>query len=220
MEWTRFGSDGPDFHIPNLESLELRACTFTSEVGFKWILAHRSTLQSLKFDDCAILYCLQTPPDNPFISQTLAKKVEIKHGLKMGLCQLRWQEWFHKFRAGLPNLTNFQFGSSRIRAPGEEGPVSEAERVNGPRFGQKAKFLLGLFPDRYLEMKQNLEEAPWILDPPAETYKKRPQCDKADLVALRLLLKHTKQYVDENSTSDHAGYVENLLGRIRPRGDE
>jgi hypothetical protein len=203
--------------IPHLESLELRGCTFTSDLELKWILEHKNTLRSLKFDDCAILHCLQMDLGNSFDSRSRAQKVEKKDGLKMQLCQIRWQEWFHKIRAGLPHLNDFQFGSSRIRAPGEEGPVFESERVKGPRFEQKPKFLFGLFPDRYLEMKQALERAPWILDPPVRKYKKRPQCDKADVVALRLLVKHTRQHVEENSTSSHAGYVEDLLGHVKPR---
>jgi hypothetical protein len=68
-------------------------------------------------------------------------------------------------------------------------------------------------------MNQTLQSAPWIVDRPAKKYKKRPKCDKADVVALRLLLKHTKQYVEENATSDHAGYVEDLIGHVKPRED-
>jgi hypothetical protein len=38
------------------------------------------------------------------------------------------------------------------------------------------------------------------------------------VVALRLLLKHTKQLgVEENATSDRAGYVEDLLGHVKPQ---
>lgn len=54
--------------------------------------------------------------------------------------------------------------------------------------------------------------------PVAKKYKKRPTCDKADVVALRLLLKHTKHLgVEENATSDHTGYVVDLLGHVKPR---
>jgi hypothetical protein len=222
VEWTRFGNYvGRDrILLPNLESLELGGCTFISDLELNWILAHKNTLRSRKFDDCAIIYCLQMGLDNDFANLSRATRVETKGNMRLQLFHSQWQEWFHKFRAGLPHLNDFQFGSSRIHAPGEQGPPAEffqSERVKGPRFEQKPKFLMGLFPDGYLEMKQNLIIAPWIVDPVARTYKKRPTCDKADVVALRLLLKHTKQLgVEENATSDHAGYVQNLLGHVKP----
>lgn len=39
-------------------------------------------------------------------------------------------------------------------------------------------------------------------------------------MALRLFLEYTKHYAEENSTSDFAGYVENLLGLVTPQDDE
>jgi hypothetical protein len=74
--------------IPHLESLELRGCTFTSDLELKWILEHKNTLRSLKFDDCAILHCLQMDLGNSFDSRSRAQKVEKKDGLKMQLCQI------------------------------------------------------------------------------------------------------------------------------------
>jgi hypothetical protein len=222
VEWTRFGNYmGTDrLTLPNLESLELRECTFFSDLELKWILAHKDTLRSLTFDDCAMLYCLQMDLDNEFASRSFWPRGDTKGNVNMMFSYTRWQGWFHKFRAALPHLNDFQFGSSRIRAPGERVPPAdffESERVKGPCFEQKPKFLLGLFPDRYLELKQNLKIAPWVVDPVAKKYKKRPTCDKADVVALRLLLKNTKQLnAEENATSDHTVYVEDLLGHVKP----
>ncbi|GLI72680.1 hypothetical protein PoHVEF18_000861 [Penicillium ochrochloron] len=223
VEWTRFGNyvSRDQNLLPNLESLELGGCTFISDLELNWILAHKNTLRSLKLDDCAMIYYLQMDLDNDFANLSRATRAETKGNVRLQFFHSRWQEWFHKFRAGLPHLNDFQFGNSWIRAPGEEGPPAaffQSERVKGPRFEQKPKFLLGLFPDRYLEIKQNLIIAPRIVDPVSSTYKKRPTCDKVDVVALRLLPKHTKQLgVEENATSDHAGYVEDLLGHVKPR---
>lgn len=219
MEWVRFGYIREDIFRPNLESLEMCGCTFFSDFELKLILRLKHSLRSLKFDDCEIIHCLRLDPGNPVESRSNAWNVAKKAGLKLQIGATRWHEWFDKFRASLLHLSSFQFGSSRIRDPREEGPVFESERVKGPRFGEQPKFLLGLFPDRYLEMEQKIMAAPWVLDPPNRTYKKRPQCDEADQFALSLLLEYTKQQVDVNCTSDHAGYVEDLLGHVKPCED-
>lgn len=57
--------------IPNLESIELCGYTFISDLELDWILAHKNTPRSLKFDDCAIIYCLQMDLGNKFAARTL-----------------------------------------------------------------------------------------------------------------------------------------------------
>jgi hypothetical protein len=119
----------------------------------------------------------------------------------------------------LPHLKRFDFGSSRVRALGEEGPKFKSEASEGPKFGRVNKFLFGLFPDRYLEMKDGSVRAPWILKTRGQRpyYKEPPVADEPDLAMLRRLLEHTGQVVQENDKSSHASSVDSLIGWVETR---
>jgi hypothetical protein len=151
VEWTRFGNYvGRDQTLlPNLKSLELGGCIFISDLELNWILAHKNTLRSLKFDDCVMIYCLQMDLDNDFANLSRATRAETNGNVRLQFFHSRWQEWFHKFRAGLPHLNDFQFGSSRIRAPGEEVHLlssSSRRESEGSSFRAKAQVPARPFP--------------------------------------------------------------------------
>ncbi|KAF3384444.1 hypothetical protein F1880_002670 [Penicillium rolfsii] len=206
-----------ELHLPHLQSLELRSCGFTSSQSLVWILSHSDTLRSLKFDDCAIVYSMELAPGSKgeFGSQSI--DVGIVGGRVYQLYRLVWADWFQQLANGLPHLQRFDFGSSRIRAPGEIGPKFESETLEGPRFGHTNEFLFGIFPDRYLEMKDGAGETPWVLRivPSQRRFKEPPDVDQPDISALRQLLAITGQVVRESDISSHAAQVVDLIGSVK-----
>jgi hypothetical protein len=203
-------------HLPHLESLELRSCGFTNSSTLAWILNHKDTLRSLKFDDCAIIYSMELSPG----SNNEFNGVDIDMGIDGGrvyqLYKLRWPDWFQQLATDLPHLKQFDFGSSRVRAPGEWGPKFRSETLVGPKFGHTNEFLFGLFADRYLELKDGTGETPWMLRPMStlRVFAARPESDEDDIAALRQLLTVTGQVVRENDTSRHAVKVVELMGEV------
>lgn len=157
------GATALDIHLPLLESLELRSCGFTCNDTLNWIIKHGSTLLSLKFDDCAIIYCMELAVTSKAEPNSVCISTENEGGRVYQRYWLRLDIWFQALAYGLPHLKRFDFGSSRVRALGEEGPKFKSEASEGPKFGRVNKFLFGLFPDRYLEMKDGSVRAPWIL---------------------------------------------------------
>jgi hypothetical protein len=119
----------------------------------------------------------------------------------------------------LPQLKHFEFGSSRVRAAGEEGPFFQSERHDGPSFNVPSKFLFGLFPDRYLKLGEDTGCAccSWVLRNEPQQRPKRQGLilDTPDRDALRRLLQKIGQVVQEDADSDHAGYVRKLMGRVK-----
>jgi hypothetical protein len=205
-----------ELHLPHLQSLELRSCGFTSSQTLEWILSHSDTLRSLKFDDCAIIYSMELAPGSRADYLLDDINLGVEGGRVYQLYKLLWAAWFQRLARGLPHLQQFDFGSSRVRAPGERGPKFKSETLVGPRFGHTTDFLFGLFPDRYLEMKDGANEYPWVLRliSKLRKFEDRPVADEADISALRQLLAVTGQVVQENDTSNHAAKVVDLMGVI------
>lgn len=204
-----------DTQLPHLQSLELRGCGFTCSQPLLWILRHGDTLRSLKLDDCAIIYSLELVPKSK-AEECYQVKLEVDGGQVYQIYHAVWAHWFRQLANGLPHLRRLEVGSSRVRAPGEEGPKFQSEASVGPKFGHTNPFLFGLFPDRYLEMKVGTSDIPWILRPRGQgrKFKDRPESDEEDLVTLRRLLQVTGQMVRENDTSNHAARVNNLIGSV------
>ncbi|OOQ89298.1 hypothetical protein PEBR_27303 [Penicillium brasilianum] len=200
-----------------LEYLKLCGCGFTSDNTLSWILRHRGTLRSLKLEDCAIIFSMELGAWSPAEPKTAHVSIEF-NGSKVNQCyRILWATWFQATANGLPRLRQFQFGSSRVRAPGEIGPVFRSEIPEGPKFGHTNKFLFGFFPDRYLEMKDGEGNFPWALrQGPRRRRKARPAADEGDLTALRRLLESIGQVVRENDTSSHAASVNNFIGSVEP----
>ncbi|KAJ5433152.1 uncharacterized protein N7458_012308 [Penicillium daleae] len=213
------GAMALDIHLPLLESLELRSCGFTCNDTLNGIIKHGSTLLSLKFDDCAIIYCMELAVTSKAEPNSVCISTENEGGRVYQRYWLRWDIWFQALAYGLPHLKRFDFGSSRVRALGEEGPKFKSEASEGPKFGRVNKFLFGLFPDRYLEMKDGSVRAPWILKTRGQRpyYKEPPVADEPDLAMLRRLLEHTGQVVQENDKSSHASSVDSLIGCVETR---
>lgn len=141
----------------------------------------------------------------------------------MQVYETRWSKYFYRIKESL-HLRHFAFGSSRVRQPGEEGPVFDSELYVGPALRQpSAPFLFGLFRDRYLYMRDADPDCGWVLRTPSDKMKMPiwlRQANREDRDALRILLKHLRLKVDENATSNHAGYVERLIGRVKPEPEE
>ncbi|KAJ5370889.1 uncharacterized protein N7496_006981 [Penicillium cataractarum] len=201
--------------LPVLESLELRSCGFASDYTLSWILRHASTLRSLKLDDCAIIFSMELGPTGPAETETAHVVIDLKAGRVNQAYRLLWATWFQVIANGLPHLHQFEFGSSRVRAPGEIGPKFRSEISEGPTFGHTDQFLFGIFPDRYLEMKDGDGNTPWVLRRKSRSKcMARPAADEGDLAALRSLLERIGQVVRENDASSHAANVNNLIGSV------
>lgn len=201
--------------LPVLESLELRSCGFTSDYTLSWIIRHAATLRSLKLDDCAIIFSMELGPTGPAETETAHMAIDLNAGMVDQVYRLLWATWFQVIANRLPHLRHFEFGSSRVRAPGEIGPKFRSEISEGPTFGHTNQFLFGLFPDRYLEMKDGDEHTPWVLRRTSRRKcKARPAADEDDLAALRSLLERIGQVVRENDASSHAANVNNLIGSV------
>lgn len=208
---------GRNTELPHLQKLELRSCGFTNSEVLLWILRRGDTLRSLKFDDCAIIYSLELCPCSKPQDSSGQLTREIDGGRVYQLYNGLWAEWFRALGNGLPCLQRFEFGSSRVRAPGEIGPRFKSEASMGPKFGHTNQFLFGLFPDRYLEMKDGTLDIPWILRPLGRGRKfKDPPQSNEDESALRRLLQVIRQTVRENDTSSHAAKVRGLMGSVEP----
>lgn len=204
--------------FPQLESLELRGCAFTSDQQINWLLRHRK-LRSLVLDDCTIVYKLHLRDRNPQIEDCASVDLVIEQGGAMQEYQATWSQFFDRLNS-LTELRHFKFGSSRVRQRGEEGPVFESEHHAGPPLGQSAKFLLGLFPDRYLHLADGTAACQWVLRPPKESVI-RPYwvttSQEPDKAALVSLLKSLGQDIKWNDTSNHAGYVRDLIGKVKQK---
>lgn len=207
-----------DIFLPVLESLELRSCGFTSDYTLSWMLRHAATLRSLKLDDCAIIFSLELGPTGPAETETAHMAIDLNAGRVDQVYRLlwaTWATWFQVIANRLSHLRQFEFGSSRVRAPGEIGPKFRSEISEGPTFGHTNQFLFGLFPDRYLEMKDGDQNTPWVLRRKSRRKcKPRPAADEDDLAALRSLLERIGQVVRENDASSHAANVDNLIGSV------
>jgi hypothetical protein len=209
-----------DLFLPVLECLELRSCGFTSDNTLSWILRHGGTLRSLKLDDCAIIFSMELDATSPAETETAHVTIEFNGSKVNQRYWILWATWFQAMANGLPHLDQFQFGSSRFRAPGEIGPVFRSEIPEGPKFCHSNDFLFGLFPDRYLEMKDGEKDFPWALrQGPRRRRRARPAADEGDLAAIRLLLENIGQVVREIDTSCHAASVNNLIGSVEPLKD-
>lgn len=205
--------------LPELRTLELRGCGFTSDIQLEWLLRHKN-LCSLTLDDCAIVYKLTLRDRNPTKEPSNSVDLVIEKGHAVQEYKMRWSVFFSRLM-GLPGLRHFQIGSSRVRSPGEEGPDFKSESKEGPALRQpSAKFLFGLFPDRYLQMADGSPACEWVLRSPKETMA-TPEwlsnTQRTDRNALRVLLEYINQEVVENDESDHAGYVEKLVGKVKPK---
>lgn len=209
---------GSETKLPRLQSLELRSCGFTSNKALLWILHHGDMLRSLKLDDCAIIYAMELCPSSKAEESVIQISREIDGCRVYQIYTGLWAQWFRAMGNGLPFLRRFEFGSSRVRAPGEQGPRFKSEASVGPKFGCTNQFLFGLFPDRYLEMKDGTADIPWILRPLGRCRKFRdpPQSDEFDRRALRRLLQVIGQVVAEDVTSSHAAKVRDLMGFVEP----
>ncbi|CEJ58528.1 hypothetical protein PMG11_07182 [Penicillium brasilianum] len=219
---------GAVFHtglfLPFLESLELRGCAFTSDYQLSWITRHGRTLSALKLDDCAIVDRLVLWPRSSGevgidVSLASLRVVDNGRGGKVRLYNTRWAHYFDKMKEDLPQLKHFEFGSSRVRAAGEEGPFFQSERHDGPSFNVPSKFLFGLFPDRYVKLGEDsgCHCCSWVLQNEPQQLPKRQGLilDNPDRDALRRLLQKIGQVVQEDADSDHAGYVRKLMGRVK-----
>lgn len=213
------GYSTKDLHLPRLENLELRSCGFTNSRTLAWILSHSDTLRSLKFDDCAIIYSMELAPGSVSDYNLDDVNVGLQGGRVYQLYKVLWAFWFQSLASGLLHLQQFNIGSSRVRARGEQGPKFRSETLVGPKLGHTNDFLFGLFPDRYLEMKDGANEYPWVLRPMSKLRKfaERPDADQVDMTALRQLLAATGQVVQENATSNHVAKVVNLMGVVERR---
>lgn len=209
---------GSETKLPRLKSLELRSCGFTSTKVLLWILDHADTLRSLKLDDCAIIYSMELCPSSKAEESAIQISREVDGCRVYQMYTGLWEQWFRALVNGLPHLRRFEFGSSRVRAPGEQGPRFKSESSVGPKFGRTNQFLFGLFPDRYLEMKDGTADIPWILRPLGQRrkFKDPPQSDDVDCLALRHLLQVIGQAVEEDVTSSHAAKVRGLMGSVEP----
>lgn len=212
--------------FPWLESLELRGCGFTADCQLNWILRHSPTLRSLKFDDCAIVHRLVLWPTlrggrlaGDYRHEETSHIVDDGPKDKVRLYNTRWADYFDKMKENLRNLKQFEIGSSRIRALGEEGPSFQSEMFDGPSFNERSQFLFGLFPDRYLKMAERsaCTCCSWTLQNVQQERPKRQRLilDNSDRDALRALLHKTAQSVKENVDSNHAGYVRGLMGWVK-----
>lgn len=210
--------------FPFLESLELRGCVFTSDFQLHWINRHGRTLSSLKLDDCAIAdrFVLWPIPGGGIRIDCCHASLRVVDNGRSGQVRLyntRWAHYFDKMRENLPQLKHFEIGSSRVRAPGEEGPFFQSERHDGPPFNIPSRLLFGLFPDRYLKMSENAgcSCCSWLLRNEDHRRPKRQGLllDNPDRDALRRLLQKIGQVVTEDADSDHAGYVRKLMGRVK-----
>lgn len=205
--------------LPELRTLRLRGCGFTSDLQLDWLLRQKK-LYSITLDDCAIVYKLILGDRNPIKEPCNSVDMIIEKGSAVQEYQMRWGYYFNRLQT-LPALRQFNFGSSRVRQPGEEGPTFKSEWREGPAFKQPSrKFLFGLFPDRYLHMADASPACQWVLRPPKETLKPPAwlsTCHRTDRLALRNLLESINQRVEENAVSDHAGYVEGLIGKVKPK---
>lgn len=203
----------------NLATLELKGCAFTSDKQLNWLLAHKK-VRSLTLDDCPIVYKLLLKDRNPKKEDCASVDMVIEKGGAMQEYKLVWSQVFSRLLAW-PNLREFKFGSSRVRQPGEEGPVFQSECTIGPPLGQKpAKFLFGLFPDRYLHLANGTDSCEWILRP-STAQMKRPDwvvnAQDSDRAALLNLLSGIGQEAVENDKSEHAGYVVDLIGKVKKK---
>jgi hypothetical protein len=171
-------------------------------------------LQILILEDCAIVRNLATRRCN--------EGPDSSHYIKLGKVQLyevQWAQWFEKLKE-LPDLRNFQIGSSRIRLPGERGPRFLSEINEGPPYAMPSdRFMYGLFPDRYLTMAEGRVECPWILRYYTPSQPGYPAFDGSDRNALRSFLRKIDQSVKEDVDSNHAGRVRELIGHVEPRAD-
>lgn len=212
------------FFVPMLESLELRGCGFTADFQLDCIVRHGRTLHSLKFDDCAIInrLVLWRPSRGVTIADRAHASLHVvDDGPKdqVRLYNTRWAQYFDKIKEKMPRLKHFEIGSSRARAPGEEGPCFQSEQYSGPSFHKPSTFLFGLFPDRYLKMgdASGCACCSWVLQNKPQERPKRQGLilDNSDRDALRGLLEKIGQSVQEDADSGHAGYVRGLMGRVR-----
>jgi hypothetical protein len=212
------------FFVPMLESLELRGCGFTADFQLDCIVRHGRTLHSLKFDDCAIInrLVLWRPARGVTIADRAHASLHVvDDGPKdqVRLYNTRWAQYFDKIKEKMPRLKHFEIGSSRARAPGEEGPCFQSEQYSGPSFHKPSTFLFGLFPDRYLKMgdASGCACCSWVLQNKPQERPKRQGLilDNSDRDALRGLLEKIGQSVQEDADSGHAGYVRGLMGRVR-----
>lgn len=212
------------FSFPFLESLELRGCGFTADFQLNWIIRHGRTLRSLKFDDCAIVHRLvlwPQPRGRIMADHCHASLRIVDDGPrdKVRLYNSRWAQYFDRMKNELPQLKHFEMGSSRVRAPGEEGPSFKSEVHDGPPFNKPPQFLFGLFPDRYLKMSEvtGCPCCSWMLQNVKQQRPKRQGLilDNPDRDALRKLLQKIGQSVQEDTDSDHSGYVRGLMGRVK-----
>lgn len=210
--------------LPSLESLELRGCGFTADYQLDWIIRHGRTLTHLKLDDCAIVHRLvlwSSPQGVVRADHCHASLRIVDDGPrdKVRLYNTRWAQYFDKMRQQLLHLKNFEIGSSRVRALGEEGPCFMSEKHHGPSLNKPSQFLFGLFPDRYLKMadEAGCPCCSWVLGNAEQEGPKRQNLllDDSDREALRGLLQKIGQSVHEDTDSDHAGYVGKLMGRVK-----
>lgn len=215
---------GQAMFLPSLESLELRGCGFTADTQLDWIIRHGRTLTYLKLDDCAIVHRLVMwcSPQGVVRADHCHASLRIVNDGPRGKVRLyntRWSQYFDKMEEQLPQLKHFEMGSSRVRAPGEEGPSFMSEEHHGPELNRPSQFLFGLFPDRYLKMvdKAGCPCCSWVLGSAEQEGPKRQKLllDDSDREALRGLLQKIGQSVHEDADSDHAGYVRKLMGRVK-----
>ncbi|KAJ5901028.1 F-box domain protein [Penicillium subrubescens] len=222
---------GQSMFLPSLESLELRGCGFTADTQLDWIVRHGRTLTHLKLHDCAIVHRLimWTSPQGVVRADQCHASLRIVNDGPRGKVRLyntRWSQYFDKMQLQLPQLKHFEIGSSRVRAPGEEGPSFMSEEHHGPELNRPSQFLFGLFPDRYLKMADKagcpccswvLGSCSWVLGRAEQEGPKRQKLllDDSDREALRGLLQKIGQSVHEDANSDHAGYVRKLMGRVK-----
>ncbi|KAJ5159950.1 uncharacterized protein N7482_006954 [Penicillium canariense] len=215
------------FFFPWLRFLELRGCGFTADFQLDWIIRHGRTLRSLKLDDCAIvnrlmLWRFQLPmrlqAADPHSS---LRVVQNESGRRIRLYNTRWAQYFDAMKQNMSQLRHFEFGSSRIREPGEEGPPFESERSKGPPFDKAPQFMFGLFQDRYLQADEETECrcCSWVFRTVVQHGPKRQRrlVDDPDRAALRALLQKIGQSVPEDAQSDHAGYVRGLMGLVKAK---
>lgn len=215
---------GQGMFLPSLESLELRGCGFTADSQLDWITKHGRTLSHLKLDDCSIVHRLvlwSTPQGVARVDHchaTLRVVDDWPRG-KVRVYNTRWAQYFEKMKQQLPRLKRFEMGSSRVRAPGEEGPLFTSEGHHGPPLNKPSQFLFGLFPDRYLKMadEAGCRCCSWVLGNAEQEVPKRQKLllDDSDREALRGLLQKIGQSVHKDADSDHAGYVRKLMGRVK-----
>ncbi|KAJ5697700.1 F-box domain-containing protein [Penicillium malachiteum] len=210
--------------LDQLESLELRGHAFFEDDVLNWILASGKRLTTLILDDCAIVYGAQAgllPKEAGRTAVVSFWRADDDQFVHIVLNDSRWSKWFNLFKEGLPKLSYFRMGNSRIRRPGEHSPFYASERFGTRPPFMVPKTMFGLFADRYLGRYDEFADVPlWVLDFPADTNMVSPGSDDlaADLEALRGLFAHIGQTVPEDATSDHAGYVRGLVGHVQEAG--